>query len=103
MSGGSYDYAFRHIDDLASEMLRRGKKTPLRSAFTDLLFRVSLAAKEIEWADSGDTEQGGPIEIAAILACFQNSDAAIKRASVEDIEEAIGRAQEAVKLLKGNL
>lgn len=65
MSGGSYDYAFRHIDDMA-EQLRT--TTPLRKAFRTLLVKVAKACHEIEWVDSGDCSPGD--ENTAIRACL---------------------------------
>lgn len=57
MSGGSYNYAFLKIDDLANEI--RTNNDPKRIAFVDLLKKVSDAAHAIEWEDSGDTGKEG--------------------------------------------
>lgn len=57
MSGGSHNYAYHHIEDLASSIAAL-PMTPARRAFVALLGRVSKAAYEIEWEDSGDTGRG---------------------------------------------
>ena len=66
MSGGSYDYAFSHVSDMADAM--RKHQTPLRIAFRGLLERVSVAMKAVEWVDSGDCSE--PHAEDAIRACF---------------------------------
>jgi hypothetical protein len=93
MSGGSYDYAYRHIEDLAN---RIAATTPLRRAFVRHLLLVSRAARDVEWVDSCDYGAGG--EEAAIRLCLQ-SDAelaeviiAAKRAKA-DLEAALNTAE----------
>ena len=67
MSGGSYDYAFSHVSDMADRMAG-GVQTPLRIEFAALLERVSVAMRAVEWVDSGDCSYGD--EDASIRACF---------------------------------
>ena len=55
MSGGSYDYAFRRIDELADAIQAT---TPLRRAFQQHLRDVAKAAHDIEWVDSCDYGKG---------------------------------------------
>ena len=55
MSGGSYDYAYCKIQDLAQDIR---PTTPLRKAFKKRLKLVSDACREIEWVDSGDSSPG---------------------------------------------
>ena len=67
MSGGSYDYAYLKIEDLAHNIKARAS-TPERSAFVDHLFKIAKAAHDIEWVDSGDCGPGD--ENQAIRACL---------------------------------
>lgn len=65
MSGGSYDYAFHKIEDLADEIRA---DTPLRTAFVEHLRLVAKAARAIEWVDSCDYAKGD--EDKPIRACL---------------------------------
>jgi len=65
MSGGSYDYAYGRIDELADQI---NATTPLRKAFKKHLHQVAQACHDIEWVDSGDCGQGDEDE--AICACL---------------------------------
>lgn len=68
MSGGFYQYKYHWLRDLAEEIdvaLREDKEycygshnQNLRKHFVELLLRVSDAAHDIEWVDSGDYEPG---------------------------------------------
>lgn len=74
MSGGSYDYAFRHLSDLAeqidSKTRERDSKNSLeRLNFAELLRLCSTAAHAIEWRDSGDWGDAQMLE--SIAACFE--------------------------------
>lgn len=95
MSGGSYDYAYRCVNDMAHAIQQRldapegelrafhlrGKWVPashpeaveareriaqLRRRFADHLELVAEAMRAIEWVDSEDSSEGA--EIAAIEA-----------------------------------
>jgi hypothetical protein len=73
MSGGTYDYAYSKVMDMADEMERQEQQgfspsTPLRIAFRGLLERVGTAMKAVEWVDSGDCSE--PHAEDAIRACF---------------------------------
>lgn len=64
MSGGSYNYAFRHVELMAKDHRLLSGSTR-RRAFAAQLRLVASAMKAIEWADSSDTAQGsedGPID-----------------------------------------
>lgn len=63
MSGGTYTYAYRKIEDLADSIRA---STPLRKVFVEHLRKVATACHDIEWVDSGDCNQGS--EDAAIEA-----------------------------------
>jgi hypothetical protein len=60
MSGGSYDYAYQRIADLAEEIRMRaeGDHVDLRAAFAAHLEKCAEAARAIEWVDSGDSGPG---------------------------------------------
>lgn len=83
MSGGSYDYGYRRIDDLADSIKKDGychaASPAKRSAFKELLAKVARAAKAVEWNDSGD---GDEAEEALIDACLAPG-AALAWATVE--------------------
>lgn len=64
MSGGSYDYAFGSIEDLAMRVRQRAGTDSRRLAFAALLGVVAKAAHDLEWVDSGDKSPGD--EYAAI-------------------------------------
>jgi hypothetical protein len=65
MSGGSYDYAFGKIEDLAGQIRTT---TPLRKAFRTHLLKVAKACHDIEWVDSCDYGAGDEDE--AIRSCL---------------------------------
>jgi hypothetical protein len=85
MSGGSYDYAYRHVDEMADELSQR-RHTPLRRAFAAHMKLVAKAMHAIEWEDSGD----GADDVAAMKACLSNPTAAelavVRRDAVEAAE-----------------
>lgn len=68
MSGGSYNYAYSAILDMANEMK---PTTPLRKAFKEHLAKVAKACHDIEWVDSGDYAENQEEE--AIAACLYES------------------------------
>lgn len=72
MSGGSYDYAYHHVDDMADAMAHRSRDaTPLRRAFIEHMRLVARAMHAVEWNDSGD----GADEDAAIRAVLGEASA----------------------------
>lgn len=60
MSGGSYDYAYSKVDDMADSLL--SDKNPLRRAFAKHLKLVAAAMHDIEWVDSADYGTGDDVE-----------------------------------------
>ena len=87
MSGGSYNYAYARIDELAEDVARNSP-TPERKAFVKLLTKVALAAKAIEWNDSGDGDEredslirdalGDSYEKVAMQCLIEESERLIK-------------------------
>ena len=95
MSGGSLDYAYQQINDLA-ERIERGAETPLHTAFADHLRLVAKAAHDIEWVWSAD--YGPDRENEAILAVVSKGavlDSVVKRA-----EETMKTLKSAIDLVK---
>lgn len=97
MSGGHYDYAYKHVQEFADQLLVEGTPhTVLRSAFREHLEKVAEAMKAVEWVDSSDTGPGSEVE--AIREClpagFELAVATerAKRAKA-DLETAIGAAK----------
>ena len=82
MSGGSYDYAYGKIEDLAGEIM---PTTPLRKAFKTHLRKVAKACHDIEWVDSCDCGPGDEDE--AIRACLGKDGPALVLA--EAVAEAV--------------
>lgn len=105
MSGGSYDYAFVKIDDLAGEVSARARSSPtseraLRMAFADLLGKVATAAKALEWCDSNDTswEDAEPV-LRSLVSPQDELRAAIGEAieARDTLKEALERAADAAQ------
>lgn len=88
MSGGSYNYAFRGVEEMA-ESLESQRSTPERLAFAALLRRVARAMHDIEWVDSCDMGDGK--EVAAIMACIDQ--AALQETVLARLSEAIREAE----------
>jgi hypothetical protein len=91
MSGGSYDYAYGKIADLADEIHGEGgcdcASPALRKAFAAHLRKVALAMHAIEWNDSGDGTGGWrETEEQLIRACIA-PDAELRQA-IEDAKNA---------------
>lgn len=94
MSGGSYDYAYTKIEDLASNLRTH---TPERRAFQALLRNVAKAARAIEWVDSCDSMPGSENE--AIMVCIAPAmvlTEAVKEATRvrDELNALLGRARE---------
>jgi hypothetical protein len=54
VSGGSYDYAYRHVEEVAGQIASAHANDPLALAFADHLRKVATAMHAVEWADSCD-------------------------------------------------
>jgi len=93
MSGGSYDYAFGRISDLA-EQIR--PTTALRRAFIKHLLKVAAACHDIEWVDSSDYGPGD--EDAAIRACLGKDGPAMQLSEVvEDARRVMKELRAAIE------
>jgi hypothetical protein len=93
MSGGSYEYAYTRVRDMADGIRQRHHMCPKRVAFAAHLDRVADAMWAIEWEDSGDgadwekfvdavTPNGSELAVAVELAekARDALDGAIERA-----------------------
>lgn len=98
MSGGSYDYAFRWVDDMA-ERLSRKDQTPLRRAFAAHLKLVAKAMHNIEWVDSGDYGEGE--DLAAMQAAMGDSAQAELAVTVNDARDVLAQLQRALAKVEG--
>jgi len=67
MSGGSWDYFYYNIDEVADRLC--DEKSPLRRALGQHMRALSHAMHEIEWVDSGD--KSSPDDTEAIKAVFE--------------------------------
>lgn len=77
MSGGSHNYAFRHVDEFDACSYH---STPLRAAFNVHLRKVAEAMRAVEWVDSCDCLPG-------------QEEKAIRDVLGEDWEKVGGRGQ----------
>jgi len=57
MSGGSLDYIYHKVEDVA-QTLSDNKNTPLQRAFGEHLFKIAKALHDVEWVISGDYGNG---------------------------------------------
>ena len=93
LSGGSWDYAYSRVEDVAGRLLL--DRSVKRRALGRHLQDVAAALRAIEWHDSGDTS--GVDEPAAIMCCIgpQQELAALRdevtalRAALDEIEERL--------------
>ena len=94
MSGGSYDYAFGRVDDMALS-LRDKHSNPLRRAFAIHLALVAKAMHDIEWVDSCDYGPGDEDEaIRVVLSPGAELAAAVAMATEarKMLDEALERS-----------
>ncbi len=72
MSGGSYDYAYRRLEEFADDLREEGAcdcaSPELRNLFREHVRLVAKAMKAIEWNDSCD---GDDWERKLILECLR--------------------------------
>ena len=78
MSGGSYDYLYQRVTDMAHTMQHSDR--PLRKAFGVHLLLIASAMHDVEWVDSADYGSGDEDE--AIRACLP-ADAELRAATTE--------------------
>ena len=95
MSGGSYDYLYSKVEDVANR-LSDISETPLRRAFAEHLQLVASALHDIEWVDSGDMGKDGDVD--AIRAVLGNSaNAQELSVLLADFERLADKVKEVIK------
>ena len=92
MSGGSYDYAYAKINDLADQIESSGSRNPLRLAFAKHLRLCAEAAHDIEWVDSCDYGKGQEVE--AIRKVVSPNE--VLAPAIELAEQALRNLREAI-------
>ena len=90
MSGGSYDYFYAKLDDLADSIRLIN---PERKAFVKHLKKVVKALHDIEWVDSFD--YGINAEIAAIMECITAKEVLL--VAVEEAKKACNNLERAIE------
>lgn len=86
MSGGSYNYAYRKVNEMAESL---NTTTPLRKAFKSHLIKVAQAMQDIEWVDSCDYVDGDEDEAIRTVLGVDADKLALKEV-VEDAKAVIG-------------
>lgn len=85
MSGGSYNYFYSKLEDMADSIRHVGNcyaaSPALRKAFAEHLRLCARACKAIEWNDSGD---GDDIETDLIRKCVA-PNSALKQATEDAV------------------
>lgn len=90
MSGGSWDYVYSRIDDIADRLT--SDANPLRRAMVPSVRALAKAMRAIEWVDSGDYGDGDDEElIRDFLASCGSVDAAVLSVLICDAKEAHAR------------
>jgi len=93
MSGGSWDYLYRKMEDAASSLT--DSSDPARRAFGKHLKLCAKAMHDIEWVDSCDMSKGD--EMPAIEAALSKSAKALI------LTEVIAQADTSLKALQSAL
>jgi hypothetical protein len=95
MSGGSWDYLYRRVEDAADRL--RCSNDPLRRALGAHLHDVAEALHAIEWVDSADYTPEQEIEPIRKVISPERETAIVLAAAQEmqaQLTELIGRLQE---------
>ena len=93
MSGGSWDYFYGRLEDVASRL--QCERDPLRKAFGAHLQKCAKALHDIEWVDSCDCLPGD--EVKAIKAVLGTDGPALV------LSESRKQAEAALEQLKAAL
>lgn len=96
MSGGSYDYAYRQVEEMAAGLRAIGccsaAAPALRELFREHLWNVAAAMKSIEWNDSCD---GDGSEVALITKCLGG------RLAEGSVDRVLEHAEKALVAIQG--
>lgn len=99
MSGGSLDYAYNRVEEIAGNVASRAT-TPLHRAFAGHLMKVAKALHDLEWVWSSDFGKGDEEEaIRAVVSQADVLDTAVERAKVvlEELKTEVKNAEETVE------
>lgn len=91
MSGGSYQYAYRTVEDFA-EKLTRYSTSSYRKAFGKHLFLIAKAMHDIEWCESGDMSE--PADKDAIMKCIDKQD--VLQACIQDADKIMNELRNTI-------
>lgn len=91
MSGGSLDYAYRHVEEAAQTILERAE-LPAHKAFAKHLVKVAKALHDLEWVWSGDCSDG---DIESIMAVITPNDVLVS--AIEEAKKARDGLDYAIK------
>lgn len=98
MSGGSWDYFYSRLEDVATRM--QCESDPIRKAFGSHLQKCADALRAVEWVDSCDTSPGDEIEpIKAVLGA--DGPALILNECIGEAERVLQLLQSSIALAKG--
>jgi hypothetical protein len=89
MSGGSMDYLYQRVEDVADELQR--SPNPRRAIFGHHLALVAKALHDIEWVDSGDSSPG--YEHDAIELCVLSDAWAAVEARIAGLKAELERLE----------
>lgn len=96
MSGGSYDYAYRQVEEMAASLRANGHCSAaapaLRELFREHLWDVAKAMRAIEWNDSCDGDGG---EVALITKCLSG------RLAEGSVDRVLEHAEKALVGIQG--
>lgn len=95
MSGGALDYLYSRVEDAALTIMSRSK-TKEQLAFARHLMFVAEALHDVEWAMSGDMDDGD--DTTAIMKVITPD--AVLQSEIERAEAVLASLQEAIKLAK---
>ena len=95
MSGGSLDYAYQKVNELAV-LLKQKHFTPLQRAFGEHLTKVSQALHDIEFVLSGDYKDGADEKaIKEVLGPESNNKAL--EILMHDVKQVIAEVEKLIE------
>ena len=86
MSGGSYNYFYRDLDEIYIE----GQDNPRRKALQEVIDLLKGAMHDVEWVDSSDYGKGDEYEsIDKLMDYLGSKEEIYKRVLYKDLEEKV--------------
>ena len=86
MSGGSWQYFYGQLEDIATRL--QSERDPVRKAFGSHLQLCAKALHDIEWVDSGD--YGEKREVESIrMALGKDASVAVLSETIKQVESAL--------------